>query len=210
MHIAQPTGAACRLILHQQQPATYLGLQKTHQQLTFWLYGCFTETPSWGEQECLTQNCGVWNRCRVFGQSPEGACSASITWDVLLIIPVQLEHWKLYLKQQSPRFRWDGTSTGSNTWFKYHCSVFMNQCSNGYCSPFPFLITMEKFAYLQVFSPMWVLTGNNSPVARNLGDSSIYLLSPEFRFTASNCAWLEINTDFRFFSPPSSSQIISY
>lgn len=107
MHIAQPTGAACRLILHQQQPATYLGLQKTHQQLTFWLYGCSTETPSWREQECLTQNCGVWNRCRVFGQSPEGACSASITWDVLLIIPVQLEHWKLYLKQQSPRFRWD-------------------------------------------------------------------------------------------------------
>lgn len=28
MHIAQPTGAAGRLILHQQQPATYLGLQK--------------------------------------------------------------------------------------------------------------------------------------------------------------------------------------
>lgn len=78
----------------------------------------------------------------------------------------------------------------------------MNQCSNGYCSPFPFLITMEKFAYLQVFSPMWVLPGNNSPVARNLGDSSIYLLSPEFRFTASNCAWLEINMDFCFFFPP--------
>lgn len=34
MHIAQPTGAAGRLILHQQQPATYLGLQKNPKKTT--------------------------------------------------------------------------------------------------------------------------------------------------------------------------------
>lgn len=77
----------------------------------------------------------------------------------------------------------------------------MNQCSNGYCSPFPFLITMEKFAYLQVFSPMWVLTGNNSPVARNLGDSSI-CCHQSSDLQPQTVLGLKLIWTSAFFSPP--------
>lgn len=63
----------------------------------------------------------------------------------------------------------------------------MNYCSNGNCFPFFSLTLAEKFAYLQVAPLMWAPQVGNSPVTMDLEGSRTYLLSPEFRFIASNC-----------------------